>query len=68
MSLVREGSVNPWLFANHPMGTPPAPDGYTWGLGLLYSVWVIAIALLYIPCRWYARNKGGRTSRMFSYL
>jgi hypothetical protein len=29
VSLVREGSVNPWLFMNHPMGNPPAPDGYT---------------------------------------
>jgi peptidoglycan/LPS O-acetylase OafA/YrhL len=68
VSLVREGSVNPWLFANHPMGNPPAPDGYTWGLGLLYVVWIIAIALLYFPSRWYAKKKIGSTRRIFSYL
>jgi uncharacterized membrane protein len=68
VSLVRDGSVNPWLFANHPMGNPPAPDGYTWGLPLLYLVWVIAIALLYFPSRWYARKKAGSSSRIFSYV
>jgi uncharacterized membrane protein len=68
VSLVREGSVNPWLFANHPMGNPPATDGYTWGLGLLYLVWMIAIALLYFPSRWYARRKAESNSRIFSYL
>src|SRR4029079_19284268 len=56
VSLVREGSVNPWLFTNHPLANPPAPDGYTWGLGLLYLVWMIAIVLLYFPSRWYARK------------
>src|SRR5207253_2264525 len=25
VSLIREGAVNPWLFANHPMMNPPAP-------------------------------------------
>jgi Heparan-alpha-glucosaminide N-acetyltransferase, catalytic len=28
VSLVREGRINPWLFANHPMANPP-PEGYT---------------------------------------
>lgn len=30
VSVIREGAPNPWLFANHPMGNPPAPEGYTW--------------------------------------
>jgi uncharacterized membrane protein len=68
VSVMREGAVNPWLFANHPMGNPPAPDGYTWGLGLLYLVWMIAIAVLYFPSRWYARKKVSSSSRVFSYL
>ncbi|MGH7428229.1 MAG: DUF1624 domain-containing protein, partial [Candidatus Methylomirabilaceae bacterium] len=37
VSTVRLGEVSPWLFTNHPMGNPPAPEGYTWGLGLLYA-------------------------------
>jgi len=68
VSLAREGSVNPWLFTNHPLGSPQAPDGYTWGLWLLYVVWMIAIVLLYFPSRWYARKKIGSSNRIFSYL
>jgi len=30
--------MDPWLFENHPMMVPPAPDGYVWGLALLYAV------------------------------
>jgi len=68
VSLVTMGSVSPWLFANHPMGNPPAPDGYTWSLGLLYLVWVAAIVLLYFPCRWFADLKARRHDWWLSYL
>jgi len=57
VSLEREGRVNPWLFANHPMMNPPSPEGYMWSLTLLYAVFVVVVALLYVPCRWYARRK-----------
>jgi hypothetical protein len=57
VSLIREGRVNSWLFANHPMGNPPPPEGYTWSLGLLYAVWAVAIIVLYLPCRWFADLK-----------
>jgi uncharacterized membrane protein len=68
MSLVRTGSVSPWLFENHPMGNGPAPPGYTWTLWQLYAVFAIAVAILYVACRWYAEVK--RTSRnpWLSYL
>ncbi|HKV74651.1 MAG TPA: heparan-alpha-glucosaminide N-acetyltransferase domain-containing protein [Gemmatimonadales bacterium] len=68
VSLLREGAVNPWLFANHPMMPPDAPEGYTWSLALLYLVFAIAIALLYPACRWYARVKAESRSRWLSYL
>jgi hypothetical protein len=62
VSLVRTGSITPWLFGDHPMWPAPQPEGYMWSLGLLYLVFAIAIALLYLPCRWYAgvraRHKG----------
>ena len=64
----RQGSVSPWLFANHPMGNPPAPEGYTWSLGLLYLVWAVAIVILYLACRWFADLKAGRTDAWLSYL
>lgn len=68
VSLAREGAVNGWLFGNHPMAVPPAPEGYTWGLGLLYLVWVVAVVLLYVPCRWFANLRARRSDRWLSYL
>lgn len=68
VSLVRQGQVSPWLFANHPMGNPPPPDGYTWSLGLLYLVWAVAIGILYIACRWFADLKARRTDGGLRYL
>ncbi|MGH7539070.1 MAG: DUF1624 domain-containing protein [Gemmatimonadales bacterium] len=68
VSQIRLGAVSPWLFTNHPMGNPPAPDGYTWSLGLLYVVWAVAIVLLVFPCRWFADLKARRKDRWLSYL
>jgi len=68
VSLIRTGSVDPWLFANHPMSAGPAPDGYTWSLGLLYLVWAIAVVMLYFPCRWYADLKAKRNDWWLKYL
>src|SRR5713101_4057959 len=68
VSKIRLGEVSPWLFMNHPMGNPPAPDGYTWGLSTLYAVWVVAILLLYFACRWYADLKARRQVWWLSYL
>ena len=70
VSKIRTGTVDPWLFTNHPMGNPPAPDGYTWSLGLLYLVWGIAVVMLYFPCRSYADLKARRSdqSRWLKYL
>ncbi|HEY6547642.1 MAG TPA: hypothetical protein VI589_07040, partial [Vicinamibacteria bacterium] len=68
VSRLRLGEVSPWLFANHPMGNPPAPEGYVWGLGLLYVVWAAVILLLYVPCRWFAGLKASRKDWWLSYL
>jgi len=70
VSKIRTGTVDPWLFTNHPMGNPPPPDGYTWSLGLLYLVWAIAVVILYFPCRRYADLKARRSdqSRWLKYL
>jgi uncharacterized membrane protein len=68
VSVVREGRVDPWLVANHPVMNPPPPDGYTWSLPLLYTVFVIVVALLYWPCRWYARRKATRPAAWMRYV
>ena len=57
-----------WLFANHPMAMPPAPDGYQWSLPLLYLVFALAVVLLYFPCRWLAARKTRGSSPWLSYL
>ena len=68
VSMIRLGEVSPWLFMNHPMGNPPAPDGYRWDLVLLYAVWAVAIALLYPACLWFARVKERSTAPFLRFL
>jgi uncharacterized membrane protein len=68
VSKVRLGTVSPWLFTNHPMGNPPPPDGYVWSLPLLYLVWAVAIAMLYVACRWFAELKARRKDWWLKYL
>jgi uncharacterized membrane protein len=68
VSLVREGRVDAWLFGNHPMAPPPVPPGYMWSLPLLYLVYALCVAALYIPCRWYAGVRAERRSQWLSYI
>ena len=68
VSAVRLGHVSPWLVAHHPMGAPPPPDGYTWSLPLLYTVFVVAVVMLYPLCRWFADLKARRTDWWLRYL
>ena len=68
VSKIRLGTVVPWLFANHPMGSPRPPAGYPWSLGLLYLVWFIVVIILYFACRWYADVKARRKSPWMAYL
>lgn len=67
-SWIRQGELSTWLFANHPMGSPPAPDGYTWSLPLLYLVWLIAIVLLSLACAWFAGLKARRPDGWLRFL
>ena len=68
ISLIREGGVNSWLFENHPMMSPPPPQEYVWGLGLLYLVWLIVVVALYFPSRWYWSRKSTRPARWMRYI
>jgi uncharacterized membrane protein len=68
LTLVREPAALSWLFANHPVMVPPAPEGYVWSLGLLYAVTVVAVILLYWPCRWFADLKRRSKAPWLSYL
>ena len=57
VSLVRTPASTGWLVGNHPMMPPEVPDGYRWSLALLYLVTAAVVVALYLPCRWYARQK-----------
>jgi len=68
VSLIREGRVNPWLFANHPMMNPPPPDDYMWPLWLLYLVFAIVVGILYFPNRWYWLRKSTNPAPWMRYI
>jgi uncharacterized membrane protein len=68
VSKIRLGFVSPWLFANHPMGNPEPPDGYTWTVPVLYLCWGTAILILYFACRWFSAVKARRTDWWLKYL
>jgi len=68
VSVIRLGGVSGWLFENHPMDSPPPPDGYAWGLGTLYLVWAAVTVFLYYACRWFAAVKTRRTEWWLRYL
>jgi hypothetical protein len=68
ISLVRTPDATWWLFANHPMMMPPAPEGYRWSLGLLYLVTIAVVVALYVPCRWFAALQERRRDAWLSYL
>src|SRR5436309_14188300 len=68
VSKIRTGTVDPWLFTNHPMANPPAPDRYTWTLGLPYLVCAIAAVMLYFPSRSYADLRARPSDRWLRSL
>jgi hypothetical protein len=68
VSWMRQGRVDSWLFANHPLAAGHAPPGYMWSLTLLYFVWATCVALLYIPRRSYGRLKLKTRSKWLSFL
>ncbi|HET6522020.1 MAG TPA: hypothetical protein VFG47_19690, partial [Geminicoccaceae bacterium] len=55
-----------WLFGGLPIDARPA--GYGLGLPGVYLVWMIAVAMLYPPCRWFADVKRRRGDGWLSYL
>lgn len=57
ISLVRTPEATTWLFLNHPLRIPPAPEGYRWPMPMLWTVWVLVSIALYFPTRWYGRLK-----------
>jgi uncharacterized membrane protein len=46
----------------------PPPNGYGYGLPIVYLMWLIALVILYFPCNWYAGLKQRRKDWWLSYI
>ena len=54
-----------WLFG-FPLTQPPS--GYGYSLATTYLMWLVVVALLYYPCRWFADLKRRRRDTWLSYF
>ena len=63
---LRDGASHAERFATAPYVSIP-PD-QRWGLALLYAVWLVAVAILYPLCRWYAGVKAERQDSWLRYV
>jgi uncharacterized membrane protein len=68
LSWARQDGGSAWLIGNHPVGVDSPPDGYQWGLGRLYLVWLLVVVALYGPCRWFAVLRARRRDSLLRYL
>ncbi|MDQ3686374.1 MAG: heparan-alpha-glucosaminide N-acetyltransferase domain-containing protein [Acidobacteriota bacterium] len=60
----------PWLFQNWPPpgAALPFPEGYGYGLPIVYLVWLLVVLLLFLPCYWFANLKRRRHDTWLSYF
>jgi uncharacterized membrane protein len=63
---LRDGTAGAERFATAPYVFIPPPQ--QWSLPLLYLVFAIDVALLYVACRWYAHVKATHPSRWMRYI
>jgi hypothetical protein len=68
VSLIRRDGGIGWLVGNHPVMIGPPPAGYTWSLPLLYAITALCVALLYLPCRWFAARRATQPQSWLRYL
>jgi uncharacterized membrane protein len=66
VNVIRTGGLNAAPYASAPYVDMPPAD--RWSLWLLYVVFVVDVALLYLPCRWFAGLKARRKGGWVSYL
>lgn len=67
-SLLRYGTVIPWISGNHPMAAPDPPDGYGYSLGVIWLMWALVVVMLYFPCARFAELKARRRDAWLSYF
>jgi hypothetical protein len=69
VSYARYGDVH-WMFESPSLDRYPftQPPGWGFSLPLVYAAWVVVVAMLYVPCRWFAAVKFRRREWWISYL
>jgi uncharacterized membrane protein len=55
-----------WQFSAAALG--PTPEGWALGLPGIYAAWAVVLAVLYVPCRWFAGVKARHPGGWLSYL
>jgi uncharacterized membrane protein len=69
LSLVRYGAVVPWLRLNHPLGVDDRPpEGWGYGLPVVYLVTIAIVITLYFLCRWFDDVKRRRRDWWLRYF
>ena len=63
---LRDGKAGASRFDYAPYVQIPPTD--RWRLALLYLVFAIVVAILYVPCRWYAARKAERPAAWMKYI
>jgi uncharacterized membrane protein len=63
---IRDGQVHVEWFASAPYVSVPPEQ--RWSLVLLYLVFLISVAVLYFPCRWFATVKQRSSSGLLRYI
>jgi len=53
---------------NFPGNTVTTPPDFGFHLWQVYIIWLVALALLYFPCKWYDRYKSTHSHWWLSYL
>ena len=66
MAGVVRGLPVAWLFSPAALGPPP--EGWPLSLPGIYAAWAVVLAVLYIPCRWFAGVKARHPGGWLSYL
>ena len=55
-----------WQFSPAALG--PAPEGWALSLPGIYAAWAVVLAVMYLPCRWFAGVKARHPGGWLSYL
>jgi uncharacterized membrane protein len=67
-TMAEHGNWREWMGSSSAFLTGNYPAGWGFSLGVVYLVWIAAVALLYLPCVWFSGVKARRRDWWLSYL